>query len=127
MDDNGTHIEQYPSRIRFTFTVIGENAFFLKCFADFLADGFNLAVAISATDNKIVGEGANLSGIQDNNIFSQFIRSRFDYLPGYFYRFQNELPLLSLTLCSEINYTTFPDIRLIMTRQSLTPAPSYLL
>jgi hypothetical protein len=79
--------------------MIGENTFFLQSFADFLADGLKLAVAICAADNKIVSEGANLSGIQDNNIIGQFIRSRFEYLPGYFYRFQYELPPL-ISLCA---------------------------
>jgi hypothetical protein len=98
MDDNGTHIEQYPSRISVTFTMIGKDTFFLQRFVDFLADGFYLAVAIGTADYKIVGEGANLPGIQDNNILSQLVRSRFNCLPGYFYRFQYRLPLLYLTI-----------------------------
>jgi len=123
MDDNGTHIEQYPSRIGITFTMIGKNTFFLQCFGDFLTDGFYLTVAIGTADYKIIGEGANLPGIQDNNIISQLIRSRFNSLPGYFYRFQYRLPLVCITI---LNYTTFPNIRLITDGQFLTLAPSYL-
>jgi len=58
---------------------------------NFLPDSFNLAGAVPATNNKIVRKGANLPGIQHNNIVSLFIRSRLHRLPRYFYRLQNSL------------------------------------
>ena len=76
----------------------------LQLSVNLLPDSFNLADAISIADDKIVGKGANLSGIQHNNIVSLFIRSRLHRLPRYFYRFQKLLLQLKVAKPTYILY-----------------------
>ncbi len=73
MDDNPSHIKQDPPRIRGSLTVMGDNTFVLKRFTDFLLNSLYLAVAITTANNKIIGKGAYLSGIQHNDTIGLFI------------------------------------------------------
>ena len=68
MYDNVSIIQQEPTRIQASLTVMRQDAVFLKGFFDFVADSANLPGAFSGADNKIVREAAYVTDIQQNDI-----------------------------------------------------------
>jgi len=53
-----------------------------------IIDGLNLSLALAAAYHEITGEAAYLTHIQQYDVSSLLITSRFYYLPGYFYPLQ---------------------------------------
>jgi len=56
---------------------------------NFFIDSPNLSVSAAGTDDKVVGEVAYGSGIQQNNVAGLFVTGSFNSFMGYFYCFQN--------------------------------------
>jgi hypothetical protein len=56
-------------------------------------DGFDLALALGRADDKIIGEGRLLANIQQNDVFTLFIRDGFDDTVCKFDEFQSILLL----------------------------------
>jgi hypothetical protein len=55
---------------------------------DFLVDGPNLSLAFAAAEHKVVGEAANLSHIQQNDIRRLLVAGRLNCLTGNLNCFQ---------------------------------------
>ena len=65
------------------------NILFFQGMFNFFVDSFELAVALTAADNKIISKAAYFSDIKQNYICGQFITGRFYGFSGYFQRFQS--------------------------------------
>ena len=85
MDYHIPQVEENPSRVGSSFNMERNDVIVLELFSNLLPDGFNLTSAIPTTNNKIVGKGADLFGIQHDYIVSLFIRSRLHRQPRYIY------------------------------------------
>ena len=97
-----------------------DNTFVLKRFTDFLLNSLYLAVAVATANNKIIGKGAYLSGIQHNDTIGLFVWSSFYYSTGYFYCFQNSLSLPIYLICIYyIIFTCVPIGVLVRTTDDL--------
>ena len=60
MDNNVTEIEKQPAGVNSPLTAIGGNPFPAQCLVYFIANSLNLAFAIAATENKVIGKSAYL-------------------------------------------------------------------
>ena len=61
MDNNLTEIEEHPARVNTPLTVISGNPLPVQCRVYFVANSLNLAFAIAAAENKVIGKSAHLS------------------------------------------------------------------
>jgi hypothetical protein len=55
----------------------------------FFINSLYLPLALSVTDNKIIGEAADFAGIKQHNITGLQVTGRVNCFSGYFYSFQN--------------------------------------
>ncbi len=60
MDNHLTEIEEHPARVNASLTAIRGNPLPAQCLVYFIANSLNLAFAIAATENKVIGKGAHL-------------------------------------------------------------------
>ena len=70
MDNNITEIEEHPARVNAPFTAIRGNPLPAQCLVYFIANSLNLAFAIAATENEVIGKSAQLPQVQHENISS---------------------------------------------------------
>lgn len=60
MDNHLTEIEEHPARVNAPLTAIRGNPLPAQCLVNFIANSLNLAFAIAATENKVIGKSAHL-------------------------------------------------------------------
>lgn len=72
--------------------MVRPNTTLLQEMADFIINSLNLPAGVTAADDKIVGKTTYLAGIQEQNVASLLIASRFYCLAGNLYRFQPTAP-----------------------------------
>jgi hypothetical protein len=68
--------------------MVRPNTTLLQGMADFIVNRLNLPAGFTAADNKIVGKTTYLAGIQEQNVTSLLVASRFYCFAGNLYRFQ---------------------------------------
>jgi len=88
MDYYRAKIQQHPARIRRSLAVTGSDSPLLKRLLDFLAYGLDLALTLTAGDDEIVAEGADLPHIQHDNVASLLVRGCIHGPASYFSSFQ---------------------------------------
>lgn len=63
MDNDFTEIEEHPSRVNSALAAASGDVFFAQRLVDLIANGSNLAFAVAATEDKVIGKGAHSSEV----------------------------------------------------------------
>jgi len=72
--------------------MVRPNTTLLQGMADFIINSLNLPAGVTTADDEIVGKTTYLAGIQEQNIASLLVASRFYCLAGNLYCFQPTAP-----------------------------------
>ena len=110
MDYDIAAIQEHPPRVHIPLLTKVQVGFPAQSFVDSFEDGLNLAGALAATDDKVVGEAAQPPDVQHDDVCGLLVGGCFYRLASYLRCFQEGLPsFFGLGVC--LNYTIFCDRR----------------
>ena len=92
MNDNTAVVQNHPAGASAALGMQRSDTGLFQTNFNLIMNRQQLAVAITAADNKVIGETANITGIKQNDIVSLLIAGSFYSKTCYFNRFQNQYP-----------------------------------